>query len=197
MICLVALPYQAYQLSHSSLIVGLLSCAELLPALFAACPRARGRGRGNGGRFVTRRLSRLRGRLPGHQKAYLWQHSGSPHGASCCVSRMATGANLSGASWSHDEWIFPVSGGSRPSLPGGNLPALGRQQAALSLGTVYRSDAWYRVTWRHWQTSAEAPATGLIDIAVPSSRTLGDRFGLWIARFTGSWPACSHALAGH
>lgn len=34
MICFVALPYQAYQLSHSSLIVGLLSCAELLPVLF-------------------------------------------------------------------------------------------------------------------------------------------------------------------
>jgi MFS family permease len=34
MICYVALPYQAYQISHSSLIVGLLSCAELLPVLF-------------------------------------------------------------------------------------------------------------------------------------------------------------------
>jgi len=35
MICYVALPYQAYQISHSSLIVGLLSCAELLPVLLA------------------------------------------------------------------------------------------------------------------------------------------------------------------
>ena len=34
-ICYVALPYQAYQLSHSSLVVGLLSCAELLPVLLA------------------------------------------------------------------------------------------------------------------------------------------------------------------
>ena len=34
MICYVALPYQAYLISHSSLIVGLLSCAELLPVLF-------------------------------------------------------------------------------------------------------------------------------------------------------------------
>jgi MFS family permease len=34
MICYVALPYQAYQLTHSSLMVGLLSCAELLPVLF-------------------------------------------------------------------------------------------------------------------------------------------------------------------
>jgi MFS family permease len=34
MICFVALPYQAYMISHSSLIVGLLSCAELLPVLF-------------------------------------------------------------------------------------------------------------------------------------------------------------------
>ena len=33
MICYVALPYQAYQLTHSSLIVGLLSCAELVPLL--------------------------------------------------------------------------------------------------------------------------------------------------------------------
>jgi MFS family permease len=33
MICYVALPYQAYRISHSSLIVGLLSCAELLPVL--------------------------------------------------------------------------------------------------------------------------------------------------------------------
>ena len=33
MICFVALPYQAYLISHSSLIVGLLSCAELLPVL--------------------------------------------------------------------------------------------------------------------------------------------------------------------
>jgi hypothetical protein len=31
-ICYVALPYQAYQISHSSLVVGLLSCAELLPS---------------------------------------------------------------------------------------------------------------------------------------------------------------------
>jgi len=35
MICYVALPYQAYQLSRSSLIVGLLSCAELVPVLLA------------------------------------------------------------------------------------------------------------------------------------------------------------------
>ncbi|HEX9031421.1 MAG TPA: MFS transporter [Streptosporangiaceae bacterium] len=35
MICYVALPYQAYQLTHSSLVVGLLSCAELLPVLLA------------------------------------------------------------------------------------------------------------------------------------------------------------------
>ena len=35
MICYVALPYQAYRLSHSSLVVGLLSCAELLPVLAA------------------------------------------------------------------------------------------------------------------------------------------------------------------
>jgi MFS family permease len=35
MICYVALPYQAYQLSRSSLVVGLLSCAELLPVLLA------------------------------------------------------------------------------------------------------------------------------------------------------------------
>jgi MFS family permease len=34
MICYVALPYQAYVISHSSLVVGLLSCAELLPVLF-------------------------------------------------------------------------------------------------------------------------------------------------------------------
>ncbi len=34
MICYVALPYQAYLISHSSLIVGLLSCAELPPVLF-------------------------------------------------------------------------------------------------------------------------------------------------------------------
>jgi MFS family permease len=34
MICYVALPYQAYLISHSSLIVGLLSCAELVPVLF-------------------------------------------------------------------------------------------------------------------------------------------------------------------
>lgn len=33
MICFVAMPYQAYLISHSSLIVGLLSCAELLPVL--------------------------------------------------------------------------------------------------------------------------------------------------------------------
>lgn len=33
MICYVALPYQAYQMTHSSLIVGLLSCAELAPLL--------------------------------------------------------------------------------------------------------------------------------------------------------------------
>src|SRR6266700_2091898 len=35
MICYVALPYQAYRISHSSLIVGLLSIAELLPVLLA------------------------------------------------------------------------------------------------------------------------------------------------------------------
>src|SRR6266702_5754390 len=35
MICYVALPYQAYQISRSSLVVGLLSCAELLPVLLA------------------------------------------------------------------------------------------------------------------------------------------------------------------
>jgi MFS family permease len=35
MICYVALPYQAYLISHSSLIVGLLSIAELLPVLLA------------------------------------------------------------------------------------------------------------------------------------------------------------------
>jgi MFS family permease len=34
-ICYVALPYQAYRLSGSSLVVGLLSCAELLPLLLA------------------------------------------------------------------------------------------------------------------------------------------------------------------
>jgi MFS family permease len=34
-ICYVALPYQAYQISHSSLVVGLLSCAELLPVLLS------------------------------------------------------------------------------------------------------------------------------------------------------------------
>jgi MFS family permease len=35
MICYVALPYQAYRISHSSLVVGLLSIAELLPVLLA------------------------------------------------------------------------------------------------------------------------------------------------------------------
>ncbi len=35
MICYVALPYQAYRISHSSLVVGLLSVAELLPVLLA------------------------------------------------------------------------------------------------------------------------------------------------------------------
>src|SRR5690349_15682967 len=35
MICYVALPYQAFQLTHSSLVVGLLSVAELLPLLLA------------------------------------------------------------------------------------------------------------------------------------------------------------------
>lgn len=34
-ICYVALPYQGYQISHSSLVVGLLSVAELLPVLLA------------------------------------------------------------------------------------------------------------------------------------------------------------------
>jgi len=35
MVCYVALPYQAYALTRSSLVVGLLSCAELLPLLAA------------------------------------------------------------------------------------------------------------------------------------------------------------------
>src|SRR5215472_5478561 len=35
MICYVAMPYQAYALSHSSLVVGLLTCAEVLPVLLA------------------------------------------------------------------------------------------------------------------------------------------------------------------
>lgn len=35
MICYVALPYQAYQITRSSLMVGLLSCAELVPVLLA------------------------------------------------------------------------------------------------------------------------------------------------------------------
>lgn len=35
MICYVAMPYQAYKLSHSSLVVGLLTCAELVPVLLA------------------------------------------------------------------------------------------------------------------------------------------------------------------
>src|SRR5262249_6284611 len=35
MICYVALPFQAYRLTHSSLVVGLLSFAELLPVLLA------------------------------------------------------------------------------------------------------------------------------------------------------------------
>jgi MFS family permease len=35
MICYVALPYQAYALTHSSLVVGLLSSAELIPVLLA------------------------------------------------------------------------------------------------------------------------------------------------------------------
>src|SRR5215470_19570160 len=35
MICYVALAYQAYKLTRSSLVVGLLSCAELLPVLAA------------------------------------------------------------------------------------------------------------------------------------------------------------------
>lgn len=34
-VCYVAMPFQAYAISHSSLIVGLLSCAELLPLLGA------------------------------------------------------------------------------------------------------------------------------------------------------------------
>ena len=34
MVCYVALPYQAYQVSRSSLVVGLLSCADLVPLLF-------------------------------------------------------------------------------------------------------------------------------------------------------------------
>ena len=36
MITYVAMPYQAYQLTHSSLMVGLLSCAELLPLVIMA-----------------------------------------------------------------------------------------------------------------------------------------------------------------
>ena len=35
MVCFVAMPYQAYQISHSSLVVGLLSCAEVVPVLVA------------------------------------------------------------------------------------------------------------------------------------------------------------------
>src|SRR5215469_13249053 len=35
MICYVALPFQAYLISRSSLVVGLLSCAELIPVLLA------------------------------------------------------------------------------------------------------------------------------------------------------------------
>jgi MFS family permease len=35
MICYVAMPYQAYQITHSSLVVGLLSCAELIPVVVA------------------------------------------------------------------------------------------------------------------------------------------------------------------
>ncbi|HEY3908202.1 MAG TPA: MFS transporter [Streptosporangiaceae bacterium] len=35
MICFVALPYQAYSISHSSLVVGLLSAVELVPVLLA------------------------------------------------------------------------------------------------------------------------------------------------------------------
>jgi MFS family permease len=35
MICYVAMPYQAYQMTHSSLVVGLLSCAELVPVVLA------------------------------------------------------------------------------------------------------------------------------------------------------------------
>ncbi len=35
MICFVALPFQAYAISHSSLVVGLLSSAELVPVLLA------------------------------------------------------------------------------------------------------------------------------------------------------------------
>ncbi|HUC56518.1 MAG TPA: MFS transporter [Streptosporangiaceae bacterium] len=35
MICFVALPYQAYSISHSSLVVGLLSFAEIVPVLLA------------------------------------------------------------------------------------------------------------------------------------------------------------------
>jgi MFS family permease len=35
MICYVAMPYQAYQISHSSLVVGILSCAELIPVVLA------------------------------------------------------------------------------------------------------------------------------------------------------------------
>jgi Transmembrane secretion effector len=35
MICFVAMPYQAYQLTRSSLVVGLLSCAELVPLMLS------------------------------------------------------------------------------------------------------------------------------------------------------------------
>jgi len=35
MVCYVAMPYQAYQLSRSSLVVGLLSCVELVPLMAA------------------------------------------------------------------------------------------------------------------------------------------------------------------
>ena len=35
MVCFVALPYQAYSISHSSLVVGLLSAVELVPVLLA------------------------------------------------------------------------------------------------------------------------------------------------------------------
>jgi hypothetical protein len=49
-----------------------------------------------------------------HQKAYLWQYKSKPHGASFCMSPVATGANSSGTSFSHDQWIYLVHSGSCP-----------------------------------------------------------------------------------
>ena len=45
MICYVALPYQAYQISHSSLVVGLLSVAELIPRAAGRADRRHARRR--------------------------------------------------------------------------------------------------------------------------------------------------------